>query len=40
MATILVVLCQKKGRMDLAPFAVGVGLGIDVAIISALFSTL
>jgi hypothetical protein len=40
MATIFVMLCQKKGRMDLVPFAVGFGLGVDFAIISALFSSL
>lgn len=40
MATIFVMLCQKKGRNDLIPFAIGLGLGVDVAIISALFSTL
>ena len=40
MGTILVILCQKKGRMDLMPFAFGIGLGIDFAILSALLSTL
>jgi hypothetical protein len=40
MATIFVILCQKKGRNDLIPLAIGFGLGVDVAMISALFSTL
>jgi hypothetical protein len=40
MATILVMLCQKKGRQDLIPFAIGMGLGIDSAVIYGLFSTL
>jgi hypothetical protein len=40
MGTILVILCQKKDRMDLMPFAFGMGVGIDFAILSALLSTL
>jgi hypothetical protein len=40
MATILVMLCQKKGRNDLIPFAIGMGIGIDGIVVYALFSTL
>lgn len=40
MATILVIMCQKKGRNDLVPLAVGMGFGIDFVLVYALFSTL
>jgi hypothetical protein len=40
MATILAKLCQTINRNDLIPFAVGLGLGIDFAVIITLFSML